>query len=327
MDECLALADLGASINLMPLSIWKELNLPDLTKTRMILELADRTISTPTGIAEDVFVKVGTFFFPADFVVVDYIADPRVPLILGRPFLRTARALIDVHGEQMTLRHDDQSITFKVGDTKTFSYNIIESVKRIDVIDVACEEYAQEVLGFSDTSKSGNPTPTSEPIVSTSSPTLTPFGDSDFLLEETDAFLAIEDEPISSEIDDSIYDSEGDTLYLKELLSVINSGLNLPPLPVCEINVPEKIKSSCEDPPDLELKDLPSHLKYVFLEGNDKLPIIIAKNLKDEDKTALIKVLKSHKHAIAWKISDIKGIDPQFCTHKILMEENAKPAV
>ncbi|GJU34883.1 reverse transcriptase domain-containing protein [Tanacetum coccineum] len=105
MNECLALADLGASINLMPLSIWKELSLPALTKTRMILELADRTISTPTGIAEDVFVKVGTFFFPADFVVVDYVADPRVPLILGRPFLRTARALIDVHGEQMTLRH------------------------------------------------------------------------------------------------------------------------------------------------------------------------------------------------------------------------------
>ncbi|GJT11024.1 reverse transcriptase domain-containing protein [Tanacetum coccineum] len=90
MDECLALADLGASINLMPLSVWEKLNLPDLTKTRMILELADRTISTPTGIAEDVFVKVGTFLFLADFVVVDYIADTRVPLILGRPFLRTA---------------------------------------------------------------------------------------------------------------------------------------------------------------------------------------------------------------------------------------------
>ncbi|GJQ90952.1 reverse transcriptase domain-containing protein [Tanacetum coccineum] len=246
MDECLALANLGASINLMPLSIWKELNLPDLTKTRMILELADRTISTQTGIAEDVFVKVGTFFFLANFVVVDYIADPRVPLILGRPFLRTAHALIDVH----------------------------------------------EVLGFSDTSKSGNPIPTSELIVSTSSPTVTPFGDSDFLLEETDAFLAIEDEPISSEIDDSMYDSEGDTLYLEELLSVVNSNPNLPSLP-----------------------------------GNDKLPVIIAKNLKDEDKTTLIKVLKSHKHAIAWKISDIKRIDPHFCTHKILMEENAKPAV
>ncbi|GKA60864.1 reverse transcriptase domain-containing protein [Tanacetum coccineum] len=123
------------------------------------------------------------------------------------------------------------------------------------------------------------------------------------------------------------YDSEGDTVYLEELLSVINSDPNLPPSPVCEINVPEEIKSSCEDPPDLELKDLPSHLEYAFLEGDDKLPVIIAKNLKDEDKTALIKVLKSHKHAIAWKISNIKGIDPQFCTHKILMEENAKPVV
>ncbi|GKB55799.1 reverse transcriptase domain-containing protein, partial [Tanacetum coccineum] len=99
MNECLALADLGASINLMPLSIWKELNLPALTKTQMILELANHTISTPTGIAEDVFVKVGTFFFHADFVVVDYVVDPQVPLILGRPFLRTARTLIDVHGE------------------------------------------------------------------------------------------------------------------------------------------------------------------------------------------------------------------------------------
>ncbi|GKD82361.1 reverse transcriptase domain-containing protein, partial [Tanacetum coccineum] len=106
-----------------------------------------------------------------------------------------------------------------------------------------------------------------------------------------------------------------------------NSDPNLPPSPVCEINVPEEIKSSCEDPPDLELKDLPSHLEYAFLEGDDKLPVIIAKNLKDEDKTALIKVLKSHKHAIAWKISDIKGIDLQFCTHKILMEENVKPVV
>ncbi|GKB87872.1 reverse transcriptase domain-containing protein [Tanacetum coccineum] len=103
IDECLALADLGASINLMPLFVCENLNLPDLTKTRMILELADRTISTPTGIVEDVFVKVGTFFFLADFVVVDYIADPQVPLILERPFLRTTRALIDVHCEQMTL--------------------------------------------------------------------------------------------------------------------------------------------------------------------------------------------------------------------------------
>ncbi|GJS03685.1 reverse transcriptase domain-containing protein [Tanacetum coccineum] len=138
LDKCLALADLGASINLMPLSVFEKLNRQGLTKTRMVLELADRSISTPTGIAEDVFVKVGTFYFLADFVVVDYDADPRVPLILGRPFLRTARALIDVHGEEMTLRHDDQSVTFKVGDTKNFSYNAMESVnKRID--DAECD--------------------------------------------------------------------------------------------------------------------------------------------------------------------------------------------
>ncbi|GJX92383.1 reverse transcriptase domain-containing protein [Tanacetum coccineum] len=274
----------------MLLSICKELNLPALTKTQMILELTDRTISTPTGIAEDVFVKVGTFFFPADFVVVDYVADPRVPLFLGRPFLRTARALIDVHGEQMTLRHDDQSSTFKVGDTKTFSYNIIESVTQIDVIDIACEEYVQEVLEISE---SGNPTSPSDLMIDSRSPSFTPFRGSDFLMEEIDAFLE-HDDSIPPGVD-SIYDSEGDTVYLKELLSVFNSDPNLSPSLVCEINVPEKIKSSYEDPPDLELKDLPSHLEYAFLE--------------------------------AWKISDIKGIDPQFCTHKILMEENAKPVV
>ncbi|GJU71201.1 reverse transcriptase domain-containing protein [Tanacetum coccineum] len=322
MNECLALADLGASINLMPFSIWRELNLPALTKTRMILELADRTISTPIGIADDVFIKVGMFFFPVDFVVVDYVVDPQVPLILGRPFLRTARALIDVHGKQMTLRHDDQSVTFKVGDTKTFSYNIIESVNRVDVIDIACEEYVQEVLEISE---SGNPTSPSDLMIDSRSPSFTPFGGSDFLMEEIDAFLE-HDDSIPPGVD-GIYDSEGDTVYLEELLSVINSDPNLSPSPVCEINVPEKIKSLCEDPPDLELKDLPSHLEYAFLEGDDKLPVIIAKNLKDEDKTALIKVLKSHKTLHSWKISDIKGIDPQFCTHKILMEENAKPVV
>ncbi|GJR25320.1 reverse transcriptase domain-containing protein [Tanacetum coccineum] len=246
MNECLALADLGASINLMPLSIWKELSLPALTKTRMILELADRTISTPTGIAEDVFVKVGTFFFPADFVVVDYVADPRAPLILGRPFLRTARALIDVHGEQMTLRHDDQSVTFKVEaitfnldqtSRYTANYNHM-TANRIDVIELACEEYSQEVLGFSDVVAYNNPSPYYDPIVSNSSPTLTPFGDK---------------------------------------LKVVEA---------------KTVKSSIDEPPEVELKDLPPHLEYAFLEGDDKLPVIIAKDLKDEEKAALIKVLK-----------------------------------
>nr|GEZ22499.1 reverse transcriptase domain-containing protein [Tanacetum cinerariifolium] len=97
LDNCLAQADLGASINLMPLSIWKKLRLPTLNDTKMVLELADRTISKPTGVAENVFVKVGKFYFPADFVILNFVADPRVPLILGRPILSTVHALIDVY--------------------------------------------------------------------------------------------------------------------------------------------------------------------------------------------------------------------------------------
>ncbi|GKE57756.1 reverse transcriptase domain-containing protein, partial [Tanacetum coccineum] len=136
--ECLALADLGASINLMPLSVWKKLSLPELT--------LNRSVTYPVGIAEDVFVKVGKFHFPADFVVADYDVNPRVPLILERPFLRTARALIDVRDEELTLRVNDEAITFKVGQTSRYSRNYYnESVNQINVIDVACEEYAQEV--------------------------------------------------------------------------------------------------------------------------------------------------------------------------------------
>ncbi|GJR66013.1 reverse transcriptase domain-containing protein [Tanacetum coccineum] len=222
---------------------------------------------------------VGTFFFPADFVVVDYVADPRVPLILGRPFLRTARALIDVHGEQMTLRHDDQSVTFKVGDTKTLSYNIIESVNRVDVIDIACEEYVQEVLEISE---SGNPTSTSGPPLSIylylsrsiqsilAPPSFTPFGGSDFLIGISMNFLNMMIQYTG--LVERHHDSEEKLFTFEEVL----------------------VKSSCEDPPDLELKDLPSHLEYAFLEGDDKLPVIIAKNLKMRIKPpALIKVLHS----------------------------------
>ncbi|GJX87401.1 reverse transcriptase domain-containing protein [Tanacetum coccineum] len=219
-DNCLALADLGASINLMPLSIWKKLGLPGLNDTKMVLELADRTISKPTGVAENVFVKVGKFYFPADFVVLDFIADPRVPLILGRPFLRTAHALIDVYEGEIILRNDDQTLTLKCGDTPSISYNNLESLKKVNLIDVTCEEYSQEVLDFSDSVAYGNPSPGYDPIVSNSSPTLTPFGDSDFLLlEEADTFLAIAEDPTSPEFDEAYYDPEWDILLLESLLN------------------------------------------------------------------------------------------------------------
>ncbi|GJW71826.1 reverse transcriptase domain-containing protein [Tanacetum coccineum] len=295
LDECLALADLGASINLMPLSIWKKLSLLELTHTQMILELADRSTTRPAGMAEDVFVKVGKFYFPTDFVVVDYVIDPRVPLILGIPFLRTGRALIFVYGEELTLRHDDEAVTFKVGQTLRYSYNNVVSINRIDVIDVACEEYAQEVLGFSDNSTSGNPTPSLDPIISTSSPSLTPFEEGDFILKEIEACLT--NDSIPPGIDNDNFDQEGDLLVLDKLLNDDPSS----PLPPKELHVEELkiVKSSIDDPPELELKDLPSHLEYAFLEGTDKLPVIIAKDLKDDEKVRLLKVLKSHKRAIA----------------------------
>nr|GFC34242.1 reverse transcriptase domain-containing protein [Tanacetum cinerariifolium] len=151
MDECLALADLCASINLMPLSMWKGLLLPELTPTCMNLELVDRTKSKPIGIAKDVKVKVGVFYFPADFVVVDFKPDPRVPLILERCFLKTDRALIDVYKGELTLYIGNEAITYNLDQTSRYSANYDQMMaNKIDVIDEACEEYSQEVLIFFD---------------------------------------------------------------------------------------------------------------------------------------------------------------------------------
>nr|GEU56745.1 DNA-directed DNA polymerase [Tanacetum cinerariifolium] len=326
LDECLALADLDASINLMPLFVWKKLSLPELTSTRMTLELANRSAIIPKGIAEDVFVKVGKFYFLANFIVVDYEVDPRVPVILGRPFLRTARALIDVHGEEMTLRVNDESITFKVRHTSRYSRNYYdEMVHQVNVIDVACEEYAQKVLRFLDSSTSGNPTP-SDPIIASFSLSFTPFEGSDFIVEEIETFLRTPDELFN--LDDDYYDTKGDILYLEKLLNE-NPSPNLPLVKNEDLKQVDDTmtKLSIEEPSKLELKDLPSHLEYTFSEWTDKLPVIISKELKDEEKSTLLKVIKLHKRAITWKISDIKGIDPRFCTHKILMEDDFKPAV
>ncbi|GJT45885.1 reverse transcriptase domain-containing protein [Tanacetum coccineum] len=264
MDVCHALADLGASINLMPLSIWKKLSLPELTPTRMTLELADRSITYPKGLAEDVFVKVGKFHFPTDFVVVDFEVDPRVPLILGRSFLRTGRALINVYGEEITHRVDNEAITFNLDQTTRYSSTNDKSVNRIDIIDAVCKEYAPELLGFSNNDSSGgNPTPTSEPFTS------------EFILEEIEAYL--KDDSISPEIDHADCNPEEDICLIEKLLS--NDPFQLPPMDLKQSEVTEA-KSSIEEPPELELKDLPSHLEYAYLEENDKLPVIIAKRFK-----------------------------------------------
>ncbi|GJR35694.1 reverse transcriptase domain-containing protein [Tanacetum coccineum] len=257
MDVCHALANLGASINLMPLSIWKKLSLPELTPTWMTLELADRSITYPKGLAKD------------------------------RSFLRTDRALIDVYGEKITLRVDNEAVTFNLDKTTRYSSTNDKSVNRIDIINAVCEEYALEFLGFS---SGGNPTLTSEPF------TL------EFILEEIKAYL--KDNSISPEIDHADYDPEEDICLIEKLLN--NDPFQLPPMDLKQSEVTEA-KSSIEEPPELELKDLLSHLEYAYLEENNQLPVIIAKGLKNDEKDALLKMLKSHKRAIAWKITDIKG--------------------
>nr|GFC36852.1 reverse transcriptase domain-containing protein [Tanacetum cinerariifolium] len=244
-------------------------------------------------------VKVGMFHFPADFVVVDFEPDPRVSLILGRCFLKTSRALIDVHKGELTLQIENEAITYNLDQTSRYSANYDQmTANKIDVTDEACEEYSQEVLSFSDVTASGSPTHSDDLIVSTNSPALTPFGDNDFLLfEEADAFLGLEDDPDSPELDPSYYDPKGDNLSLE----VILNGDPSPPLPNHEQSVPsfkeelkaceakmikssidepseeelkaceaQTIKSYIDEPPEVDLKDLPPHLEYAFLEGDNK---------------------------------------------------------
>nr|GEX61530.1 reverse transcriptase domain-containing protein [Tanacetum cinerariifolium] len=292
MDECLALADLGASINLMPLSVWEGLSLPELTPTCMTLELADRSVSKPIGISKDVSFKVGIFHFPADFVVVDFEPDPRVPLILRRCFLKTSRALIDFHKGELTLRIGNEAITYNLDQTVRYSANYNQMTANIiDVVESACEEYSQEVLGFSNVIDSGTPTPQNDPIVFVTSPTLTPFGDSDFLLfEEADAFLGLEDDPDSPKISPFYYDLEGDILLMEAILNsepsppLLNQEQNLPSfkeeLKAYEV---QTVKTSVDEPSVVELKDLPHHLEYAFLESDNKLPVIIAIELRSEE--------------------------------------------
>ncbi|GKA53387.1 reverse transcriptase domain-containing protein [Tanacetum coccineum] len=217
----MSLADLGACINLMPLSIYQKLKLGELKPTRMSLELANRSVTYPVGIVEDVNMHVDKFTFLADFVVVDYDIDPRAHLILGRPFLQTAHALVNVHGEELTLRVGDEKLTFNVKSTSKYPHKHgDESINQIDIIDTTCEDHFHKVLNAHKLIHplSGSPIPSSDPVVASLSPSLTPFRDSDFLLEETDAFLYLDD-LIPPGINNGIYDSEGDILFLEKLLN------------------------------------------------------------------------------------------------------------
>ncbi|XP_061353436.1 uncharacterized protein LOC133298194 [Gastrolobium bilobum] len=245
-----ALCDLGASINLMPLSVYKSLGIEELKPTAVSLQLADRSVRTPNGIIEDVLVKVDKFIFPADFVVLDMEEGSGKPLLLGRPFLATARALIDVEQGMIKLRMNNEEIT----------YNVSEAMKRpAEHSDCFQIDVFQEIVQQKKVSPQ----------------------EIDYELRACE-HMPFEKKEVAVEV-------------LKEKIDDIDVGA-----------------------PKVELKILPNTLKYVFLGDEETYPVIINKGLSSDQEKKLVEVLKTHKTTIGWSISDLKGISPSVCTHKIL---------
>ncbi|GJX77574.1 reverse transcriptase domain-containing protein [Tanacetum coccineum] len=254
LDRTNALADFGASINLLPYSIYKQLGLGALKPTRMTLELANRSVTHPIGIAKDVVVRVDGFTFLADFVVVNFEPNPRVPIILGRHFLHTAKALIDLYDEKLTLRVGSDDLVFYAEKSEKSKNK--QFAHAISVIDFSKDEPF-----------SGITTNYFDALPPSSSPVKT----SDNL------------EEFANEL----------TLLKKSHVKIENSNVSDSDEPVL-LNIPLSDKV-IDEPPEVEFKDLPPHLEYAFLEDNNKLPVIIAKDLSIVEKTALKKVLKSRK--------------------------------
>ncbi|GJT51863.1 putative nucleotidyltransferase, ribonuclease H [Tanacetum coccineum] len=252
-----ALSDLGASISLMPYSMFLRLNIRDLKPTRMCIELANKTTQFPKGIAENVMVKIDKFVFPVDFVIPDMEEDHRISIILGRPFLANAHAMIDVFNKNISFEVEDEVITFDLEKSMKFPPNE-DTCHAADIINLSVVSNMKVFL-------------------------------------PQDHVNSIE--PILYHLHETHEDDDNPTLF------IANSINDEKPTP-----------------------KLPSHLEYDFLYNNHELSII-SSLLSDQEKRSLLEVLTKHKKALSWKISDIKGISPSFCTHKILMEEKSKPTV
>ncbi|GJX51806.1 DNA-directed DNA polymerase [Tanacetum coccineum] len=280
-----ALADLGASISLMPYRMYEKLGLGEPKPTRMSLELADRSIKYPRGIADDVLIKIDKFVLPIDFVILDMQEDSRILIILGRPFLATARAMIDVFNKKITLRVGSEEVIFNVDQSMKKPRTEDDECYGIDDLDAVIQSTAQERLENDNLEDnfnrpdSENHGPNSEIPIWRIDHINTPYP------QETQ-----EQEEMLSE-----------HLYSASAVEI--------------------------DEKKPELKDLPSHLEYTYLKGDETCPVIISSKLTKKEKTLLLRVLEKRKGAIAWKMSDIKGISPSFCTHKILMEESFKPVI
>ncbi|XP_070022574.1 uncharacterized protein [Nicotiana sylvestris] len=277
-----ALCDLGASINLMPLVIYKSLGIGRARPTSMLLQLADRTVKRPFGILDDVLIQVGKFVFPADFVILDCKVDEKIPIILGRPFLATGRALIDCETRELKMRLNDEEIVFNVQKSMRWPSEFA-NCSLIDVVDV--------------------------------------------IVQSDDELLTVED-PLAACLT-NLEEVNGENLA-EWVLALEGRGswernLEFEPLQLEKRETPPA-KPSIEEPPKLELKPLPAHLRYEFLGPDSTLPVIISSDLLDMQVQQLLQVLKECKTVIGWTMADIKGISPTYCMHKILLEEGHKPS-
>ncbi|CAL2270597.1 unnamed protein product [Prunus armeniaca] len=287
-----ALLDLGASINLMPYHVYEKLNLGELQATSVSIQLVDRTIRYPKGILEDVLVKVEELILPADFLVLEMeeapIHDNQLPLILGRPFMATAGAIIDVKKGTLTMNVFDETIAFKVFEASKFPSDEHE-VFQLDAIDTMVKEAL--------------PMSYLEPIEVCITQSIRK--------EEVDSLEAV----ISPLLLELVCSMDSYILVGKRYENQFES---LPP-------PTNKVLPSIVQAPELELKELPKHVKYAYLGENETLPVIIASHLELNDEKKFLRVLKEHKTTIGWSIADIKGISPTLCMHKILLEDNAMP--
>ncbi|CAJ2640738.1 unnamed protein product [Trifolium pratense] len=272
-----ALIDLGSSINLIPLSVIKRVGGLDITRTRMTLQLADKSITRPSGMAEDVLVKVDKFMFPIDFVVMDIEEDDDVPLILGRPFMKTARMMIDIDDGVMKVRVQDEEVSF----------NLWEAMKHPHEKDMCFKLDATE-----------------EAILDVRKQAHQPSSLEQALTESFEALDPEKEEEVES--------------FLKQL----DALKEVTPL---EAKIEELKKDERPGEVKLDLKTLPSHLKYAFLEEGEKKPVIISNSLSADEEKSLIQILKENKEAIGWSLSDLKGISPSYCMHNIMMEDDYKP--
>ena len=284
-----AMLDLGASINVMPLSIYKVLNLGPLKETRVVIQLADRSNAYPEGIVEDVLVRVNELIFPVDFYIIDMddkFASNSSHILLGRPFMKTARTKIDVHKGTLSFEFDGEIVTFNIFDAMKYPEDS-ESVFNIDVIDTIVQDDFEQ----------------------------------NFMKDELNFVL----QHSKTEKDAKLENNEDMKEAIMSLHSLPEMPNNFVNSPLKLTSFHERVLPSVEQAPKLELKPLPKHLKYVYLGEDENLPVIIANNLTEVQEEKLLRVLKEYKTAIGWTLADIKGISPTICMHRILLQSDAKP--